>query len=99
MNEAPMSTVKTGVLASIVRTFVPMLVGGIVAVLAKIGLELDGETLAAVSAAITVGVGTAYYAVVRELETRLSPAYGWLLGKAGAPRYERVIETTGSEVQ
>lgn len=98
MNEAPMTKVKTGMLASIVRTFVPMLVGGVVAVLAAVGLELDGATLDAVGAAITVGVGTAYYALVRELETRVAPGWGWLLGKAGAPEYRDAIEVTGQEV-
>lgn len=94
MSEYPLpddtaATVKTGVLTSILRTFVPMLVGLIVTAGLRLGVDLgeDPETIAAITGAITVLIGTIYYAVVRELETRVGPAWGWLLGRANAPQY------------
>ncbi len=80
-------TAVTGVLTSIVRTAVPYLVGLLVTLAAKAGLDLDDATLQSIGALLTVVIGTAYYAVVRELETRFSPAWGWLLGRAKAPAY------------
>lgn len=81
------SNAVSGVLTSIVRTAVPYLVGLIVTVAAKAQLELDESTVQSIGALLTVVIGTAYYAVVRELETRVSPAWGWLLGRAKAPAY------------
>jgi hypothetical protein len=78
----------TGVLTSIVRTAVPYLVGLIVTLAAKAQLELDEGTIESIGALLTVVVGTVYYAIVRELETRFSPSWGWLLGLAKRPAYE-----------
>lgn len=77
----------TGVLTSIVRTAVPYIVGLLVTLAAKAGLDLDDGTLQSIGALLTVAIGTAYYAAVRELETRFSPAWGWLLGRAKRPAY------------
>lgn len=71
--------------ASVVRTVVPLIVGAVIAAAAKAQIELDG---AVIESAVTLGVTTVYYAAVRFAETRLGPAWGWLLGYANAPQYE-----------
>lgn len=70
--------------ASLIRTLVPVLVGLVVATAAKANLNLDPEVSTQVVAAVVTGL---YYTVVRLLEEKVSPAFGWLLGKAAAPNY------------
>lgn len=69
---------------SVVRTFVPQVVALIVAVLAKVGLEVDNDVLVlAVSEAFAV----VYYLAVRGLEEFKDSRYGKLLGRAARPMY------------
>lgn len=68
---------------SLIRTFVPALVGLLIAALAKIGAHVDNDALAALVDAVVVG---AYYTAVRQLEARW-PWLGVLLGVAKAPTY------------
>lgn len=75
----------TSIGTSVVRTIVPAAVGTVVAAAASAGFDLDPGTI---QNALALVVTTAYYAVVRTLETRLGPAYGWLLGVAKQPTYE-----------
>lgn len=93
-----MNTASAGIGASIVRTFVPILVGAIVTGFSRVGIDLgeDPETIVAITSAITLVVSTLYYALVRLLESKVGPAWGWLLGYANAPRYD-AIDTTGFE--
>ena len=70
--------------ASVVRTAVPVIVGAIVTLALKAQVELDTGVI---TQAVTTVVTVVYYAVVRTLETRFGPAWGWLLGYARAPRY------------
>ena len=72
------------ILASVIRTVVPVIVGVLVAAFAKFGFHLTEDTFTGV---ITTGVTAGYYAGLRWLEVNGSPKWGWLLGKAGAPRY------------
>lgn len=72
------------ILASIIRTVVPVVVGVLVAAAAKVGFHLTDDTFTGV---ITTGVTAIYYAGVRWLEVNVTPKLGWLLGKAGAPKY------------
>lgn len=72
-------------LPSIIRTFVPVVVGVIVGQAARIGFDLDAG---AVTAIVTVVVATVYHAAVRWLETRW-PGLGVLLGWAKAPSYRK----------
>ena len=70
--------------ASVVRTAVPVIVGALVTLALKARVELDtGVVTQAVSTVVTV----VYYAIVRTLETRVGPAFGWLLGIARVPQY------------
>ncbi|MFE2346139.1 hypothetical protein [Kitasatospora cineracea] len=72
------------VYVSLLRTGVPALVGWLVTLAARYGLDLDPAALAGVVAPL---VGFAYYAVFRLAECHLSPGWGWLLGYARPPQY------------
>lgn len=92
----PASNAVAGIGASIIRTVVPFVVGAVVTVFGRVGIDLDADpdTIVAITAAVTLIVSTLYYAVVRFLEERVGPAWGWLLGYANRPRYD-VVETSG----
>lgn len=68
-------------LVSLIRTFVPIGVGIVLAYLAKKGFNLTVD-----AEALTLAVIGVYYAVVRKLEARWS-WLGWLLGTPKAPTY------------
>ncbi|MFD8694775.1 hypothetical protein [Kitasatospora purpeofusca] len=67
---------------SLLRTAVPGLVGWVVALAARYGLDLDPAGLAAVVAPVA---SFDYYAVFRFAEVHVSPVWGWLLGYARPP--------------
>ncbi len=83
--------VKTGgaaILASLVRTLVPLIVGLVVAGFTKLGVPVDDESVALViNGAVSAAVAFGYYAVARGLEVFASTKFGWLLGYAKAPVY------------
>jgi len=68
---------------SLIRTFVPLLVGSVVTWLAARNVNLDAS---AIIPAVDAFVAGAYYALVRWAESRW-PKAGWLLGATGAPAY------------
>ena len=80
----PFKTLTSSLYTSVVRTFVPILVAVLVNIGLRVGLEIEEE---AIAGAVTAVVTTLYYVAVRWLETNLSPAWGWLVGKASAPQY------------
>lgn len=70
---------------SVVRTVTPWVVGFLVTLLAKAGLEWKPSPEAFL---ITSQVVSAvFYTIVRIAEVHLSPVYGWLIGAKGAPKY------------
>lgn len=71
--------------ASLVRTVVPVIVGGALGALAAHGLEVDPEVEGAATAVLTSAGSLGYYAVVRLLEVYVAPWWGWLLGLAKSP--------------
>lgn len=81
--EKIMSDIKT----SIIRTVVPAIVGAIAAFLTGRGIELDPETVAAITTLLTVLFSAAYYATVRYFEQKF-PKLGLLLGSAKTPEYK-----------
>jgi len=91
---SPYETARAGILTSIIRTVVPLVIGAVVAVLARANMTLDESTVTAITELIGVVVATLYYALVRFLETKGSPAWGWLLLRAKAPEY---VDTTAAE--
>lgn len=72
-------------LASLIRTIVPVIVGALIAAAARAGLDLDADQLAGLLEALVVG---GYYTLVRAAETRW-PALGWFLGLPAQPHYQR----------
>ncbi|MFJ4322267.1 hypothetical protein ACIP3A_03975 [Streptomyces tricolor] len=71
-------------LASLWRTAVPYVVGFVLVQLARLGITLNDATL---TAALTGGFGTLYYALFRLLEQKAGKGWGWFLGLARPPRY------------
>jgi len=71
-------------LPSVLRTFVPLVVGYFTAwpVAGWFGLQDDQVT-----ALVTIIVTAVYYLAVRVVETYVYPNAGWLLGWAGRPVY------------
>lgn len=65
-----------------VRTIVPILVGLVITLALKSGVDLHGY-----APEITSAVTAVYYSGARLAEHYLSPKFGWLLGVAAAPRY------------
>ena len=70
---------------SIVRTIVPLVVGGALSLWAGWGIQVDPEFEGALSTLLFGGFTAAYYVAVRLLETYVAPKLGWLLGAAKAP--------------
>lgn len=68
-------------LQSIIRTFVPLLVGFGVTMLAKYGIEIDTTLLTAL---FTTAITTVYYGLIRKVE-ETKPAAGVLIGGVGEP--------------
>lgn len=73
-----------GIGLSIIRTFIPAVVGAIITVLAKIGADVDSATIEVFISTVVTAV---YYAGVRVLEVKVGPRFGWLLGAPKAPTY------------
>ena len=74
---------------SLVRTVVPSIVGAVLAALAKSGMTIDSDFELALTAALTTLFGFIYYAAARILEVYVTPKFGWLLGLARIPTYEK----------
>ncbi len=68
---------------SFIRTFVPIVVGFLVAWAQPFGIEVDTEAAIAMLTAVSTA---AYYTVARLLESKWENA-GWLLGAAKQPIY------------
>lgn len=76
---------------SLIRTYVPVVVGAVVAyVTRKLGW-VTPDTTAAATAFTGVVIGL-YYAAARALEKRY-PVLGWLLGRPAQPTYPATPET------
>lgn len=73
-------------LISLIRTAVPMLVGGITSWLAAKGVHLNDDGQGLVRMVLEGTFGMFYYLVVRALE-HVNYRFGWLLGYAKMPTY------------
>lgn len=71
----------TALYSSIVRTLIPLLVAAVVTYAAKVGLDVDSAALSSLLGGV---VGSAYYIVVRLIETKF-PKFTWLLGSSAQP--------------
>lgn len=72
-------------LISLIRTFIPALAGLLIAAAANVGIDIDNDALVSLLGSVIIGL---YYAIARLLETRVSSAFGWLLGAPKAPTYD-----------
>lgn len=82
-----------GVWTSLVRTYVPWIVGVIVGWLTTLGVPLDDQLKTSLLTLITLLAGALYYLVARILE-RWRPQLGWLLGSAQQPVYVKPAAVT-----
>lgn len=73
---------------SLVRTYVPWIVGAIIGWLISLGVPLDPEVETSLTAVIMLAASIIYYALARLAETYVSPKLGRLLGSAKAPTYD-----------
>lgn len=71
-------------LGSLIRTLVPLVVGWLIGLAARRGLDVDSADLTAL---VTGAVTALYYALARVLERYVSPRFGWLLGLPRQPVY------------
>lgn len=76
--------VVAGLLASILRTIVPVVVGWLILQAVRLGITIDSAWLSGV---VQGGITVVFYALVRYAETYGSNAWGWLLGLAKQPVY------------
>lgn len=74
-------------IVSLIRTYVPVAVGALVAWLITLGIQLDAEAQAGLITALTGALIAIYYAIVRALEKRW-PWVGVLLGVPAEPLYD-----------
>lgn len=87
----------TNYVTSLIRTWVPIGVGLLVAFLAThFHVVLSTKTSDALVAVVTAAAGALYYSVVRLLEERF-PQLGWLLGKPARPHYAQ-LQADGSHL-
>lgn len=71
---------------SLIRTYVPIIVGAVVSYLATKGLAIDESAAAGLAAFLTAVVSGGYYLAVRLLEQKF-PQVGILLGSTKKPEY------------
>lgn len=81
----PGPPVVKDVLASLIRTAVPVVVGWVIAWLATRWLDLTAYSNAINAWLVPVCIA-GYYTLVRLLEAKF-PAFGWLLGLKAQPKY------------
>ncbi len=77
----------TDFVTSLVRTYVPIVVGSVVAWLATKGINLDKDAAEGLTVFLGALFSGVYYLVARLLEKKW-PELGMLLGKAVTPKYE-----------
>lgn len=77
-----------GLWNSLVRTYVPWIVGGVIGWLSASNIPLDPEVETQVTLVITGAASALYYVIVRVIE-RFAPKFGWLLGSAQQPVYAK----------
>lgn len=74
---------------SLVRTLTPIVAGAVIGWFVTAGITLDPEFEPALIIAITAAFQGVYYIAVRLFEKYVSPKFGWLLGLAKPPVYDK----------
>lgn len=78
-----------GLWDSLVRTYVPWVVGAIVGLLTASGIPLDPEVESQVTLTLTLVAGAIYYALARVVERVWPHLFGWVLGSPKQPTYSK----------
>lgn len=73
---------------SLVRTYVPWLVGVLIGFLVSLGVPLDPEVEVQITLALMLVASFLYYFLARIFELYVSPKLGWLLGLPKQPTYD-----------
>jgi predicted branched-subunit amino acid permease len=80
-----MKTALDAFVASLIRTYVPWVIGAILGLLTATNVPLDPELEVTLGIVITLAFQGAYYGLTRVFERYVSPKFGWLLGLAQQP--------------
>lgn len=91
-----MDDARYGLYISLWRSFVPFFVSFSSVSAARIGLDLDEDTL---SSFLVLSGGGVYNAVVRWLEHHRHFRWGWLLGYPCAPTYACRVSKTDQDTE
>lgn len=83
-----MEVILKSLFDSLVRTFVPIIVGAVIAFFVARGIALDPEFELLLTTSLTAAFTALYYTAARLLEIYVTPKFGWLLGLAKAPVYK-----------
>lgn len=73
---------------SLVRTYVPWVVGAVIGWMVSLGVPLDPEVEPQLTALLMLAASMLYYVLARVFELKISPKLGWLLGLAKQPTYD-----------
>lgn len=73
-------------ITSLIRTYVPIIVGSIIAWLSARGIAIDANAIAGLAAFLSAVFSGAYYLLIRILEKKY-PQVGILLGSTRKPEY------------
>lgn len=73
---------------SLVRTYVPWLVGVLIGALISLGVPLDPDVEVQITLALMGASSLLYYFLARVFELYVSPKLGWLLGLPKQPIYD-----------
>lgn len=77
---------------SLIRTYVPWIVGGVIGFLVSLGIPLDPEVETSLTVVLMGVAAFLYYFVARVFEIYVSPKLGWLVGLPKQPVYDTDVE-------
>jgi hypothetical protein len=80
-----MSESLSALVASLIRTFVPIIVGAVAGWFASANIVVDAQFEVLLGTVLTTLFSGVYYLIVRLFETYVSPKFGWLLLFPKAP--------------
>lgn len=76
-----------GLWDSLVRTYLPYVVGAIIGLLVAAGIPLDPEVETQLTVLLTLVAGAIYYLLARVVERAWPHLFGWVLGSSKQPEY------------
>jgi hypothetical protein len=91
------TTTTADLVPSLVRTWVPIVVGGAISWVATHGIQVSTQVQGALVTVMTAAIIAVYYTVVRLLEQKW-PQAGLLLGSTSQPSYGAAAAPTAAVV-